>query len=222
MSTERSEAMASHPDPVQPSSRLQYIPENWRAARPLRTLAGGLFFVMFVLFARPAFSVDATLAWDPNNEPDLEGYGVYFSQDAPGPPYDLFGYVTAAELEDPSNPTFTVTGLDKGARYYIALTAYDSSGAESAYSAPVCADVGDNIAPCPSASTGDGGGGGGGACFIESSLGGIGRFDLWMAGPALLAGLAALTAIAWRLRRPSLLFSRCEQPKDRRRSNPDA
>jgi uncharacterized membrane protein YgcG len=150
-----------------------------------RPLAAGLLFFLSVAFYLPAFAADVTLAWDPNSESDLEGYGVYFSQNEPGPPYNLFGYVALSELSTPSAPTFTVTGLENGGRYHFAVTAYDTSGNESSFSISICADVGDVITPCPSSDTGDGGdsgsgsgggsstggsgGGGGGGCFIQSA-----------------------------------------------------
>jgi hypothetical protein len=131
-------------------------------------------------------AADVTLAWDANAESDLEGYGVYFRRGSSGPPYDLFGYVAVDELSNADSPTFTVTGLQQGATYYFAVTAYDASGNESAYSAPVCAQVGDTVTACaasgstapPSSSsaagsgTSSGGGGGGGGCFIQTVSGG--------------------------------------------------
>ena len=156
---------------------------------PYRLVISGCLCVLLLLFlSAPAFSADVTLAWDPNSEADLAGYGVFFKPGAAGPPYDFFGYVSLQELDDPGNPTFTLTGLEKGSRYYFAVTAYDTAGNESVHSAPVCAQVGDQILPCTSSdgsggSTGDsggstggsaagggsGGGGGGGGCFIETS-----------------------------------------------------
>jgi hypothetical protein len=147
---------------------------------PLGFLRSGCLCVIVLLFlAAPALSADVTLAWDPNSEVDLEGYGVYFKQGASGPPYDLFGYVTLQELNDPANPVFTVTGLAKGSSYYFAVTAYDTAGNESGYSIPVCAQIGDQILPCTSASSSGspggsavasgGSGGGGGGCFIETA-----------------------------------------------------
>jgi hypothetical protein len=144
-------------------------------------LSGCLGVLVLLFLAAPALSADVTLAWDPNSEADLEGYGVYFKLGASGPPYDLFGHVTLQELNDPDNPAFAVTGLAKGSSYYFAVTAYDTAGNESGYSAPVCAQIGDQILPCTSsggsaapigsgvASGGSGGGGGGGGCFIETA-----------------------------------------------------
>jgi hypothetical protein len=115
-----------------------------------------------LLVGNTALAADVTLAWDPNSETDLEGYGVYFRKGTDGPPYDLFGYVTLTELQDVNNPTFTVTTLEKGSRYFFAATAYDTEGNESYYSNSACAEVGDKIEPC------GGGGGGGGGCFIST------------------------------------------------------
>jgi len=145
-------------------------------------LSGCLCVLVLLFLAAPALSADVTLAWDPNSEADLEGYGVYFKLGSSGPPYELFGYVTLQELNDPDNPAFEVTGLAKGSSYYFSVTAYDTAGNESGYSAPVCAQIGDQILPCTSppssggssggsgvASGGSGGGGGGGGCFIETA-----------------------------------------------------
>ena len=149
-------------------------------------LSGCLGVLVLLFLAAPALSADVTLAWDPNSEADLEGYGVYFKLGVSGPPYDLFGYVTLQELNDPDNPAFAVTGLVMGSSYYFSVTAYDTAGNESGYSTPVCAQIGDQILPCTSASSGgssgdsagassgvasggSGGGGGGGGCFIETA-----------------------------------------------------
>jgi hypothetical protein len=169
-------------DPSKPQNTLQgktiapalcfFVGQKRKSLRRL-VLSGCLCVFVLLLLAAPALSADVTLAWDPNSEADIEGYGVYFKLGASGPPYDLFGYVTLQELNDPDNPAFAVTGLEKGSSYYFAVTAYDTAGNESGYSTPVCAQIGDQILPCTSASSsgssgGDSGGGGGG-CFIETS-----------------------------------------------------
>jgi hypothetical protein len=96
---------------------------------------------------------DVSLTCDPNSEPDLEGYGIYFSKDVDGPPYDLYGYIEIQELADPSQPTFMVAGLEPERRYYITLTAYDSRGNESGYALSVCAEVKESVSECPGSST---------------------------------------------------------------------
>jgi hypothetical protein len=140
----------------------------------------GILLFLLLSTSAPALSADLTLAWDPNSEQDLDGYGVYISSGNYGPPYDLFGFVQLSELEDPDSPSFVVTGLTPGARYAIALTAYDVGGKESPYSSPVCVEVGVGQIQCAplssssSPSSGSGGGGGGGVCFIASAAAGNG------------------------------------------------
>ena len=158
-------------------------PTRRRGLPPLFLAAGVL--ILIVVVPHGALAADVTLAWDTNIESDLEGYGVYFRRGSSGPPYDLFGYVSADELGDANSPTFTITGLQSDATYYFAVTAYDASGNESAYSAPVCAQIGDVVTACassgspapPSSSSAAGsgtssGGGGGGGCFIQTVSGG--------------------------------------------------
>jgi len=194
-----------------------------------KPLATGLLLFIFTLFSFPAFAADATLGWDPNNETDVEGYGVYFNQDDTGPPFNLFGYVALNELNDPANPTFTITGLEKGSRYYFAVTAYDTAGNESGFSDSVCADVGDVIAPCASVdsggssgdgtsagggTSGGGGGSGGGGCFIGSSSNNHARFDR---GFPLLTALTCMGSLLWIGRmcfKRSLAASKCTKPDE--------
>ena len=100
---------------------------------PHRLVLSGCLGVLVLLFlAAPALSADVTLAWDPNSEPDLEGYGVYFRKGTPGPPYDLAGNLALADLNNDDAPLFVVSGLEKGFKYYFAVTAYDTAGNESA------------------------------------------------------------------------------------------
>jgi hypothetical protein len=150
-----------------------------RRKSPHRLVLSGCLGVLVLLFlAAPALSADVTLAWDANSEPDLEGYGVYFRKGTPGPPYDLAGNLALADLINDDAPLFVVSGLEKGFKYYFAVTAYDTAGNESTFSSAVCADVGDTITPCAAAPPGggsvsggggSGGGGGGGGCFIETA-----------------------------------------------------
>lgn len=140
--------------------KAQSVHTGWRLA-----LFG---FLVSLLWSTPVLSADVTLAWDPNSDADLEGYGVYLRKDTQGPLYDLAGYVTLAELDDVNAPTFVVSGLEKGFRYYFAATAYDTEGNESAFSNVVCADIGDTVTACSSSSDG-GGGGGGFGCFIGAA-----------------------------------------------------
>jgi hypothetical protein len=97
--------------------------------------------VLLCLFiAAPAHAARVTLAWDPNSEADLAGYGVYYNSGTPGPPFNLFGSVTLNELKDRNNPTFRLGGLRPG-YYCFAVTAFDGEGNESDFSRAACAEI---------------------------------------------------------------------------------
>jgi hypothetical protein len=169
-----------------------------------------LLFLSTLLLPNSLFCADVTLAWDPNSEADLEGYGIYFRQGAAGPPYNLAGYVTVDELDFPNAPSFTVTGLQEGSQYYFAATAFNTGGKESAYSIPVCAEIaaGGSVSACgtstpppptddgPSTGSSSGGGGGGGGCFISAAAPRAAAVGSpWTLYPALAIGFGCLLAL---------------------------
>ena len=132
--------------------------------------------LLCVLIGTSAYAVEITLAWDPNTEPDLDGYTVYYAVGSPGPPYDYVGDLPLDQVADPDNPQITLTDLNKHVNYYFALTAYDINGNESSFSSSLCIYIDDIIQECAPASeiSGAVGGGGGGSsndwsCFISSS-----------------------------------------------------
>ncbi len=74
----------------------------------------------------------ATLAWDPNAEPDIAGYVVSWGTQS--------GAYTA--LVDVGNRTsWTIHNLQVGRAYYFVVQAYNRSGLYSAYSAEVSATI---------------------------------------------------------------------------------
>ncbi|HIJ87678.1 MAG TPA: hypothetical protein HPP97_08335 [Desulfuromonadales bacterium] len=76
-----------------------------------------------------------TLSWDANSEPDLGGYKVYYTADSSSLPFDGVGAVEGTSPVDVHNlTTATISGLDPNRTYYVAVTAYDTSGLESPYS----------------------------------------------------------------------------------------
>ena len=69
----------------------------------------------------------ATLTWDANSEPDLQGYKIYLATASGG-----YGAPIATLPIDVTS--YTVTGLESGTTYFFSVTAYNSSGAESSFS----------------------------------------------------------------------------------------
>ncbi len=76
-----------------------------------------------------------SLQWDPSTDPDLAGYRVYYQANSSALPFVGSGAVEgAAPLDVYSQTSASISGLDPGTSYYFAVTAYNSSGVESAYS----------------------------------------------------------------------------------------
>jgi len=83
-------------------------------------------FTIFVLALPTVLHGESvTLEWNPNNETDLAGYRVYYGSS----PRDYTDSIDTGNTTD-----YTVLGLEGGATYFFALTAYDHSGNESVYS----------------------------------------------------------------------------------------
>jgi chitodextrinase len=78
----------------------------------------------------------AALVWDPVTVANLAGYRVYFGT-APGSYLQPLGQ----GVNVGNSTTHTVTGLNRGTRYYFAVTAFDASNGESAYSTEIFKDI---------------------------------------------------------------------------------
>jgi hypothetical protein len=140
--------------------------------------------------ALPAIASDPAefiLGWDANDEADLDGYEIYVRTGVPGTTYEFLAAVYVDELEDPDNPTVTITDLYNGhltdlitpvvrmaelannSTYHFALTAFDTQGKISDFSEELCVEViGTTVVECGTADSSSGGGSGGG-CFITAS-----------------------------------------------------
>jgi hypothetical protein len=86
------------------------------------------FFLIAILLVFPypkGHCSQVTLTWDPNSEPDLAGYDIYYGT-APG------NYQWKTDVGNVT--TYTQTGLNIGATYYLAATAHNTQGLESGFS----------------------------------------------------------------------------------------
>jgi len=89
-------------------------------------------FAVVLAAAAPAFAASVAISWNANTEPDLAGYKVKYGQ-SPG--------VHGTVVDVGNTTSTTISGLTDGATYYFVVTAYDSTGNESAPSAEVVADL---------------------------------------------------------------------------------
>jgi hypothetical protein len=89
------------------------------------TLCYIIFLSLIIIPCSNAYAADVTLAWDPNSEPDLAGYVLYWGTSSRS-------YTFSDDVGNTT--THTIPGLSVGQTYYITVTAYDTSANESGYS----------------------------------------------------------------------------------------
>jgi hypothetical protein len=130
-----------------------------------------MVLLLIVFSFCPSLAKDYTLEWEANEEPNVEGYKLYYSIDWPGPPYEGLHplYPHSDSPIDVGNVTeYTLHDLEDDVVYYFVITAYDSEGNESGYSNQVSTadvDIQDGFR---SLSSGDRGSDATG-CFIQST-----------------------------------------------------
>lgn len=102
----------------------------------IMTFLTGVFLI--TLLAIPLFAASIKVTWNPNTEDDLAGYKIYYgtASGVYGDPIDV-GNVTNGIIPDVADKTV----------YYVAVTAYDTSGNESGFSQEVSVDIPDVTAP---------------------------------------------------------------------------
>lgn len=101
----------------------------------IKSIVIAIFIV--ALYAVAAFSAQIQVTWNANTETDLAGYKVYTGT-APGQ-YGAPITVTA--------PSYTFQEVTDKTTYYIAVSAFDTSGNESIKSEEVSVFIPDSTAP---------------------------------------------------------------------------
>jgi len=91
----------------------------------------GFFLLLCAFFSQSVVHAgEVNLAWDPNTEPDVAGYRVYYGLGSRN--YD-------SVLEIGNGTSCVVTGLEQGRTYYFAATAVNTADIESDFSNEVSA-----------------------------------------------------------------------------------
>ena len=100
-------------------------------------------FIVILITSVTTFAASGSisLAWDRSTETDVVGYKVYWGTSSG---------VYTAQQDNLNEITATISNLEVGSRYYFAVTAYNQSGLESAYSQEVSGIVGSPPIPTPS------------------------------------------------------------------------
>jgi MYXO-CTERM domain-containing protein len=108
---------------------VRTAPPGWRSLRAAVVAA------VVISLPPAAWGAQATVSWDPDADPTLQGYRVHYDRDS-GAPYAGVDaaegpspiIVPLAALPDPTHPAFTLTGLDSCVTYYFAVQAYYTAG----------------------------------------------------------------------------------------------
>src|SRR5512137_895255 len=106
----------------------------------LRSLFLRGFFLLLCAILTPSavHAAEVNLAWDPNTEPDVAGYKVYYG----------LGSRNYDHVMDVGNSTScVVTGLEQGRTYYFAATAVNTANIESDFSNEVSAALSSSNQP---------------------------------------------------------------------------
>jgi hypothetical protein len=107
--------------------------DNLRYAFPRLSNIISSFIVIqaFLVFSIPvSFAGQVTLGWNPNTEPDLAGYKIYYGNFSEN-------YTQSKDVKDKTATSCIIPDLIEGQIYYFAATAYNTSGLESNYSTEV-------------------------------------------------------------------------------------
>ena len=116
------------------SDAMPRVSVNVRARQIVSNLLLGsavmLLFQLRVIAGQPGptgspTGQSVTLGWDPNNDPDVAGYKIYYGTASQT-------YTNVVVVGNTNNGT--ITGLVAGTTYYFAATEYNLTGAESAFS----------------------------------------------------------------------------------------
>jgi len=111
---------------------------------------GGLIVFSAALSVMMSFSIlhaaNFLFFWKASTDLAVTDYGIY--QRIGDEDFVKIDEVRVQDLDNPATPSYLVTGLSDGNRYWFAATSITSSGAESSLSDQTCITVNGQIVEC--------------------------------------------------------------------------
>ena len=108
-------------------------------SKKIKTISLTATIILSCIISGQVLAGSATLNWNANTESDLAGYNVYYGtspRTGTNPKTcTMCGYTTKVNVGKVT--TYTFSNLTNGATYYFSVSAYDTSGNESAFSGEV-------------------------------------------------------------------------------------
>lgn len=99
-----------------------------------------------VTLSSEADAADFLFRWKASSDPFAISYGVY--QRIGDGPYQRIDVIRTADLDDPAQPSYRITGLNAGDTYWFAATAISASNVESELSSQTCVTVNGQAVEC--------------------------------------------------------------------------
>ena len=93
--------------------------------------------LMLIAVATQASAKDATLVWDPNTEPEVVGYNIYYRTDTPTLPFNGTSLSEGASpifVDGSATTSLTLVLPEDSSLYYFSATAVNDTQNESNFS----------------------------------------------------------------------------------------
>jgi hypothetical protein len=104
----------------------------------IKTVLIPFFFVLCAIHLPSSFAATVNLSWNASTGSNIAGYKMYY-----GTSSTIYTY----DVDIGKNTTCSLSGLTEGKKYYFAATAYDTSNAESDYSAELSYTIPSSTGP---------------------------------------------------------------------------
>jgi hypothetical protein len=102
--------------------------------------------VLLTATAVPLGAANFLFTWNASPDTDISGYRVY--QRTGDSDYKLLAEIEESGLDDPSHPSYLVTGLRDGTTYHFAASTVSAVGEESTLSDQTCITVNGQVVEC--------------------------------------------------------------------------
>lgn len=96
--------------------------------------------------AAPLGAADFLYSWPASTDPTVTAYGIY--QRTGNSDYQRIDEVQVADLDDPAQPSYLVTGLGEGDTFWFAVTSISGARTESDLDNKTCITVNGEVVQC--------------------------------------------------------------------------
>ena len=99
-----------------------------------------------VTFSAPLAAADFLFTWEASSDESTTAYRVY--QRTGDSPFEMIDEVQVEDLDNPTDPSYRVSGLVDGNTYWFAATSISASSTEGDFSNQTCITVNGQVVEC--------------------------------------------------------------------------